>query len=254
MVASSPSRVCDSRSRLVVSPTFATTQGSLSTSSLDKRDYRSARRSSIYCIRSPKKVHQHDQNPLSQSQPSLSPDSTPPSPTSPLGAPTLPLRRSTHCNSRFQTDPSAPLSQPIPTPTNLPAISKRTFKNTATTANNAPATILDTQFLSPPKHLIESTHQRTLSSNTCSVTEAEVLSPPRKLVESAHRRSISSSTCSIESNLQKSNVDNWQLKEKVLKAQELNVFLKEQRIKIGKILSGEIRRKAKIVLSGPSNS
>ncbi|KAL2515237.1 5-formyltetrahydrofolate cyclo-ligase [Forsythia ovata] len=104
-------------------------------------------------------------------------------------------------------DRHAPLSQPIPSPTNLPAISKRTFKNTATTANNAPATILDTQFLSPPKHLIESTHQRTLSSNTCSVTEAEVLSPPRKLVESAHRRSISFTTCSIERNLQKSNVD-----------------------------------------------
>ncbi|KAL2515225.1 5-formyltetrahydrofolate cyclo-ligase [Forsythia ovata] len=44
MVASSPSRVCDWPFRLVVSPRFATTQGSLSTSSLDKRDYRSARR------------------------------------------------------------------------------------------------------------------------------------------------------------------------------------------------------------------
>ncbi|KAL2515246.1 hypothetical protein Fot_29217 [Forsythia ovata] len=43
-----------------------------------------------------------------------------------------------------------------------------------------------------------------------------------------------SSTCIIERNLQKSNVDDWQWKEKVLKVQELNVFLKEQRIKIGK--------------------
>ncbi|KAL2515617.1 uncharacterized protein Fot_29588 [Forsythia ovata] len=44
MVALSPSRDYDSPSRLVVSPRFATTQGSLSTSSLDKRDYMSARR------------------------------------------------------------------------------------------------------------------------------------------------------------------------------------------------------------------
>ncbi|KAL2559547.1 uncharacterized protein Fot_04286 [Forsythia ovata] len=43
MVALSPSRDCDSLSRLVVSPRFATTQGSLSTSSLDKRDFWSAR-------------------------------------------------------------------------------------------------------------------------------------------------------------------------------------------------------------------
>ncbi|KAL2559543.1 Uncharacterized protein Fot_04282 [Forsythia ovata] len=34
----------------------------------------------------------------------------------------------------------------------------------------------------------------------------------------AHRRSICSSTCNIERNLQKSNVDDWQLKERVLKA------------------------------------
>ncbi|KAL2559508.1 Uncharacterized protein Fot_04247 [Forsythia ovata] len=176
----------------------------------------STSRSNIFCIRSPKKVHQHDQNPLSQA--SISPDPTLPSPTSPLGAPPLTLRQSTHCKSQFQTDPNAPLSQPIPTPTNLPAISNRTFKNTATTTNNAPATILDTQFLSPPKHLIESTHRRMLSSNTCSVTEAEVLSPPRKLVESAHRKFICSSTCNIERNLQKSNVDDGQLKERVLKA------------------------------------
>ncbi|KAL2515564.1 uncharacterized protein Fot_29535 [Forsythia ovata] len=81
--------------------------------------------------------------------------------------------------------------------------------------------------------------------------EEKVLSPTLKLVESAYRRSILSSTCSIERNLQKSNADDWQLKERVLKAHELNV--KEQRIKIGKILSGKIRTNAKIVLSGPSN-
>lgn len=73
-------------------------------------------------------------------------------------------------------------------------------------------------------------------------------------MESAHRRSISSSTCSTNRILKKSNVDNGQLKEGDLKGQELNKFLKEQRIKIAEIMSGEINGKAKIVLSGPSNS
>ncbi|KAL2515245.1 uncharacterized protein Fot_29216 [Forsythia ovata] len=44
MVGLSPSRNFDSPSRLVVSPRFATTQGNLSTSSLDKRDSRSSTR------------------------------------------------------------------------------------------------------------------------------------------------------------------------------------------------------------------
>ncbi|KAL2465397.1 Uncharacterized protein Adt_41248 [Abeliophyllum distichum] len=184
IVASSPSRI-DSPSRLAGSPRFATSQGRLSTSPLEKRD---------------------------------------------------PFDRSAR--------------SPIPTPTNHPAISKRNFKDTASTTNNAPTTILDTPLLSPPKHLIESAHRRSISSTTCSRPESNVLSPPRNLVESAHRRSISSSTCSTDRILQKSN---GLLKEGDLKSQELNKFLKEQRIKIEKILSGGINGKAKIVLSGPSN-
>lgn len=93
--------------------------------------------------------------------------------------------------------------------------------------------------------------------------EAEVLSPPRNLVESAHRRSISSSTCRADRVLQKDNMDDWQLKNgglkdqdfnSFLKDQELNGFLKGQRVKIEKLMGGEINGKAKIVLSGPSNS
>ncbi|KAL2482568.1 uncharacterized protein Fot_44012 [Forsythia ovata] len=182
--------------------------------------------------------------------PIISPDPTPPSPSSLVGPP-FPPRQSVHRKSRFQTDPNAPLSQPIPAPTNRLSISKRNFKDTASTTNNAPTTILDTPLLSPPKHLIESAHRRSISSTTCSRPEAKVLSPPRNLVESAHRRSISSSTCSTDRILQKSN---GPLKEGDLKGQELNKFLKEQRIKIEKILSGEINGKTKIVLSGPSNS
>ncbi|KAL0318588.1 UNVERIFIED_CONTAM: hypothetical protein Sangu_2015000 [Sesamum angustifolium] len=44
------------------------------------------------------------------------------------------------------------------------------------------------------------------------------------------------------------------LKNGDFKGEELNMFLKEQRAKIEKLLSGEIYGKAKIVLSGPSNS
>lgn len=77
--------------------------------------------------------------------------------------------------------------------------------------------------------------------------EKQVLSPPRNLVESAHRRSISSSTCLIDRNLQNPSDVNGQL-------EDLNGFLKKQRIQIGKLLNGEINGNAKIVLSGPSNS
>lgn len=38
------------------------------------------------------------------------------------------------------------------------------------------------------------------------------------------------------------------------KDQDLNSFLKEQRVKIEMLMNGEINGKAKIVLSGPSNS
>ncbi|CAI9753974.1 unnamed protein product [Fraxinus pennsylvanica] len=268
MMASSPSRDCDSPSRLVVSPRFATTPCRLSTSTIDKRRSRHTHSNRSESNLDPPQAKAESPqvqkrfinmikiptSPSSNPSLSISPDPTPPSPTSPLGAPPLPLRQSMNRKSRFQTDPSSQLTQPIPTPTNLPSISKRRFKNTSTATNNAPTTILDTELLSPPKHVKESAHRRTISSSTCSVAEMDLLSPPGNLVEWAQRRSLSSSTCRIDRNLQKNNLDDRQLMDKDLKVQDLNVFLKEQRIKIGKILSGEIRRKAKIVLSGPSNS
>lgn len=71
-------------------------------------------------------------------------------------------------------------------------------------------------------------------------------------MESAHRRSISSSTCSIDKLSSKVNSAGGHRGGD--EARNINEFLKEQRTKIGKIVNGEISAKAKILLSGPSNS
>ncbi|XP_057804255.1 uncharacterized protein LOC131019683 [Salvia miltiorrhiza] len=300
MVASSPSRGGDSPSRLVSSPRFASSQGRLSTSSIDKRDpfSRSARRHrAVQGISGEilsRTAANHTRNrsesnldpPQSDSEPSspaseiqkwisnnlkipnnnpdpiISPEPTPPSPTSNLGAPPLPPRQSFHRRTRFQTDPRSPLSHPITTPTNPPAnsIPKRTFKSTPPNTNTIPD---NQQLLSPPRNLVDSAHRRSLSSSTCSVPDAGLLSPPRNLVESAHRRSVSSSTCRNDKIFQKDNSDDGQIHKGVSKDQEpdgfskdqdFNSFLKEQRLKIEMLMNGEIKGKAKIVLSGPSNS
>ncbi|KAL8465609.1 hypothetical protein ACS0TY_034913 [Phlomoides rotata] len=287
VVASSPSRGGDSPSKFVASPRFASSQGKLSISSIEKRDpfNRSARRHraadgisgeilsrtanhsrnnsdsnlSPEQLSPASEIQKWISNNLNSPEHTISPESTPPSPTTHLRGPSLPPRQSIHRRSRFQIDPKSPLSHPIPTPTNLPA-SKRTFTSTN---NNALSTILDTQMLSPPKHLVESTHRISISSSTSSVPGSGLLSPPRNLVESAHRRSISSSTCRTDKILQTESTDDWQLKKEGPKVQDLNgflkdkdfnVFLKEQRLRIEMLLNGEINGKAKIVLSGPSNS
>lgn len=73
-------------------------------------------------------------------------------------------------------------------------------------------------------------------------------------MESAHRRSISSSTCFTDKISKKSSPVKGELKDSELRPLDLNGFLKEQRSKILKLLKGEISGKAKIVLSGHSNS
>ncbi|CAH1429309.1 unnamed protein product [Lactuca virosa] len=178
-----------------------------------------------------------------QSSPPLPPTS--PSPThhtttADPAAALVPPRLSTHRRSRFQNDPNAAQPQIIPT--------RRTIKTTAT------ATPADTRLLSPPKHLLESSQRRSISSSTCSLTEKHILSPPRNLVESAQRRSISSSTCYTDKISMKSSPIHGEPKDSELGQLNLNAFLKEQRIKILKLLNGEIKGKAKIVLSGHSNS
>ncbi|XWS60354.1 hypothetical protein CRYUN_Cryun07bG0028600 [Craigia yunnanensis] len=271
IVASSPSW-CNSPSRLVGSPRFAAQPGSLSLSSSPEcRDplSRSARRhrpvegfsgeilsksekhsrnksETLDTLNSPtdtsptEAVHKRFSNilkptnhtPLSSRPPSPTPDQT--------AAPTLPPRQSTFRKSRFQVDPPAPHAQGISVP------SRRTFKTQAP--------LQDTQLLSPPKNLIESAQRRSISTSTCSFPENKPLSPPRNLVESAQRRSISKSTCSLEKIAPRSNENGWSKEEDGTREISLNEFLKEQKTKIDMILNGEIESKAKIVLSGPSNS
>ncbi|XP_021657838.2 uncharacterized protein LOC110648051 isoform X3 [Hevea brasiliensis] len=269
MVASSPSR-CDSPSRLVGSPRFAAIPGRFSSSSLlDRRDplSRSARRhralegfSGEILTKSAKhsrnKSESLDSMPSSPSEPSpasqvqqwfsnmlkpSNPQSHQPndSPTHSIDPMALTVQpwQPTYRKSRFQTEPP---SQGVPVP------SRRTFK---------PAPLPETQMLSPPKNLIESAHRRSISSSTCSQPEKQLLSPPRNVVESAHRRSIARSTCSIEKIAPKPNVNGWQQNEEEGEREvSLNGFLKNQRIKIEKILNGEIDSKAKVILSGPSNT
>ncbi|KAK9278075.1 hypothetical protein L1049_027633 [Liquidambar formosana] len=283
MVASSPSR-CDSPSRLVGSPRFAAAQNHRSAALLDRRDplSRSARRhrsvegfsgeiiskSATHSRNNSVNLDTTTTTSAATNSPDQSPASVvhkwfsnilkPPNPTPPpppssphqennhrpvittpdSPAQNLPPRLSVHRRSRFQNDPSATQPQQIPT------ISRRTFKT--------PAPLPNTQLLSPPKNLVESAHRRSISSSTCSLQENLVLSPPRKLVESAHRRSISSATCSIEKIATKQE-ENGRVKEGEV-GRDLNGFLKEQKVKIGKILKGEVNGKAKIVLSGPTNS
>ncbi|XP_058093717.1 uncharacterized protein LOC131239849 isoform X2 [Magnolia sinica] len=88
--------------------------------------------------------------------------------------------------------------------------------------------------------------------------ENPLLSPPKNLVESTHRRSISSSTCSLDK-LSRPDADVVKEGPKPGSDEEvgvgrLNSFLKDQRAKIGMISSGEVSAKARIILSGSSNS
>lgn len=156
----------------------------------------------------------------------------------------LPPRKSmSHRRSRFQNDTTTgtPPHTIFPPP-------RSTFKSMT-----AP------DVLSPPKNLVGSSHRRTMSSSgTCSASnDREVLSPPRSLMESANRRSISSSTCSIQKIAPtKFNGNEWIKDGEAGKEMQLNLngFLKEQKLKIGKVLNGDIDIRAKIVLSSPSNS
>lgn len=164
-----------------------------------------------------------------------------------------PRQSTTPRKSRFQ-------NSQIPAVTNPPTNSKRTFKipanltsSTSSAATNSP-TRFDPQILSPPKNLVESSHRRSISSNTCSVPEFQILSPPKNLVESVHRRSISASTCTSNDRILPKSNGNEQFHEEDKTNQDINGYLNEQRTKILKIMSGEMDATAKIVLSGPSNS
>lgn len=163
--------------------------------------------------------------------------SAPPSPTRHDLTSSLPPRQSTFRRSRFQADPSAPV--PVPSSTTL----------------KTQLSLQDTQLLSPPKKLVESAHRRSISSSTCLLEQNKPLSPPRNLVESAQRRSISKSTCSLEKIApRRSNANGWSKEDDGTREISLNKFLKDQRSKSEMILNGKVGSKAKIILSGPSNS
>ncbi|XVF54561.1 hypothetical protein PTKIN_Ptkin05aG0190900 [Pterospermum kingtungense] len=245
IVASSPSRCEYSPSRLVGSPRFAAAQPerlSIS-SSIERRDPLSRHRPvEGFSGEILSKSAKHSRNKsetldrLDSPGTDMSPgeadnkwfSSGPPSPTSDheTAAPTLPPRQSTLRKSRFQVDPPA-----VP--------SRRGFKTQAP--------LQDNQLLSPPKGHIE-------SSSTSSFTENMPLSPPRNLVESAQRRSVSMSTCSLEKIAPRNNANGWSKEKNGSPEISLNEFLKEQRTKIEMMLNGEVESKAKVVLSGPSNS
>ncbi|MBA0761630.1 hypothetical protein Gotri_024249 [Gossypium trilobum] len=244
MMASSPSR-SDSPSRLVGSPKNRQLEG-FSEEILTKSAKHSRNKSETPdTVNSPsptdnistaEAVHKWFSNILKPTN-HTPPSSAPPSPTRNDLTSSLPPRQSTFRRSRFQADPSARV--PVPSSTTL----------------KTQLSLQDTQLLSPPKKLVESTHRRSISSSTCFFEQNKPLSPPRNLVESAQRRSISKSTCSLEKIApRKSNANGWSKEDGGTPEISLNKFLKDQRSKFEMILNGEAGSKAKIVLSGPSNS
>lgn len=158
-------------------------------------------------------------------------------PTSPSSS-GLPPRQPPFRRSRFTKlpEPSPAASEGIPLPNSV----RRSFQTLTKTET----------VLSPPKSLLESARARSASSSTCSLLQKEKpLSPPKNLVQSAHRRSLSKSTCSLDQNIN----GGFATEEEEL-VLDLNGFLKQQRLRIKMIADGEIESKARIVLSGPSNS
>ncbi|KAK9113610.1 hypothetical protein Syun_020407 [Stephania yunnanensis] len=256
IVAESPTRY-DSPSRLVGSPRFASSSGP---SDLDRRDplSRSARRhrgregfSGEILSRSAKHSRNESEgigepdspqwfaNNLGHQtladhlkQPNSKEEEQPLDQTIQGKPPRLPVRK-----SRFQEIPIT--TQSVGSPT----MPRRTFRSSSSSGQ-----LNDQQLLSPPKSLTEPAHRRS-SSSSSTFNEDKVLSPPRRLVESIQRRSISSSTCSIDKIPSRQDSKGMSLKE-----EDVNMFLKEQRSKMYGISSGEIHVKAKIVLSGSSNS
>lgn len=132
----------------------------------------------------------------------------------------------TRRKSRFQDDPSNAQTQSATPPK---PITRRTFKTVMEAEQHNP------RVLSPPKHLVESAHRRSISSSTCSLAKF----------------SKAESQVGIEGDGSPEKPADIRLVDDVGR---LNLFLKEQQVKMGKISRGEVATKAKIVLSGTSNS
>ncbi|KAI9087578.1 hypothetical protein K1719_030448 [Acacia pycnantha] len=239
VMAVSPAR-CDSPARHFGSPKFATTQRASSPLPSLERDplSRSARRNRRFGesltreILSKSAIHNHTKShnfvpPSPPQSPSFS--STPPRHLFSDSDPPLPPRPSLPRKSRFQSHYS------------LPPHSHRSF--------TAIAPSPDAQPLSSSHDVAEPTLRRFLSHSN-----ALPLSPPRNRVQSAHRRTISSSTCSLEKIASRPVANGWSEHGEAAQIHDLNRFLQEQRILIQKILNGDLHKRAKVVISGPSNS
>ncbi|KAI3901205.1 hypothetical protein MKW92_037034 [Papaver armeniacum] len=264
-------RTCDSPTRLVGSPRFASAGGG-SRDFLDRRDplSRSARRHRAVESFSGEilsKSARHSRNKsetieLSKPTAEASPASAVHQWFSNIFNPHHNQQRQQESSDNDQPDSvlSKPPRQPLVRKSrfrdNLPTtdtctkpnLSRRTFKSN----NSVPGS---PKVLSPPRNLVQSVHRRTNSSSTCDLPEIQLLlSPPRNLLESTHRRSISSSTCSLDkfSLRPDSNI------KEVVEGhgfRDLNGFLEEQRSNIARISNGDSGdAQAKFVFSGSSNS
>ncbi|XXG88740.1 hypothetical protein AAC387_Pa12g0916 [Persea americana] len=241
IVAMSPSRN-DSPTRLVGSPRFAAVKHSDSPAALDRRDplSRSARRhrplESFSGEILSKTATKHNRNRSETFE-------TPESDQSPAAAVhqwfSNILNPKQHQNpSSVQQDRDHDLS---PTggmrPPRQAAPSRRSrFQKDAADSPTAGLPIMSRRMFREP----------------AAEAESQVLSPPKNLLESSHRRSISSSTCSKEK-LSRSNGGDVAGVGPGMKEGEigpLNSFLREQRVRIERISRGEMSGKAKIILSG----
>ncbi|KAG4933016.1 hypothetical protein JHK87_047018 [Glycine soja] len=245
IVASSPSR-CDSPARSLGSPRFGATQPpSPLPSSSDRRDAlsrtRSARRyRAVEGISDEilSKTAKHTRNKSDTfTQPSSDGDG---SPATALHNWFANILKPTYSNNNNTQQPP-----PSPPDSPKPSLPPRQHHPRKSRFKTEPSAAPHPQGIHPPNS------RRTFKTSTPPPenppSDSAPLSPPRNLVESAQRRTISSSTCSQE-RIAPRHV--------LAKGEEasLNGFLKEQRILLKKISSGELHANAQIVLSGPSNS
>ncbi|URD95304.1 hypothetical protein MUK42_30798 [Musa troglodytarum] len=139
-----------------------------------------------------------------------------------------------HRTSRFREETSSEPLSPA-------ATSRRTFRSRSPAPPPAEA-VEDAALLSPPRNLVEPAYRRSVSSFTCSL---ETLTGLEKEKGSDRRRAISSSLKACNRLPELTPPENLR---------HINAFLRRQRKMIERISRGEASAKAKIILSGSSNS
>ncbi|CAL9074984.1 unnamed protein product [Musa acuminata var. zebrina] len=251
VVAGSPPRP-GSPARFLGSPRFAAAEATESSPLVDRRDplSRSARRhrsfdgiSDEILRRSSSRVGRTTSSesllPPSETHSTATGDPHPASDGGGRPPPqSLPPKQPYHRTSRFREEtPSEPLSPA--------ATSRRTFRSRSPAPPPAEAEEDAAQrqpLLSPPRNLVESAFRRSVSSITCSL---ETLTGLEKEKGSDRRKAISSSLKACNRLPESSPPENMR---------QINAFLRRQRKMIGRISRGGASAKAKIILSGSSNS